>query len=249
MNENINNSYFDGYYKDIWRSVIPKELTYKEVDFIIQYFDLHPGDKILDLMCGFGRHALSLSEKGMIVTAVDNLEYYISELNEVAKKKNLDLRAIQTDVLSYKSESVFDLVICMGNSINFFPAKDTQLLLTLISSQIKVGGYFLINSWSLAEIAIKQFIEKSWAEVDGMKILTSCEYLFSPTRIEAETTIISSNKIVEQKKAIDYIFSISEIECMLSRAGFSLKEIYSIPGKRKFKIGDPRAYIVAQKGE
>ena len=35
---NINDSYFDGYYKDIWRSLIPAELTMKEVDFMHALF-------------------------------------------------------------------------------------------------------------------------------------------------------------------------------------------------------------------
>jgi len=34
---------------------------------------------------------------------------------------------------------------------------------------------------------------------------------------------------------------------MLQFAGFALKEVYSIPGRKKFTVGEPRAYLVAQK--
>jgi hypothetical protein len=37
------------------------------------------------------------------------------------------------------------------------------------------------------------------------------------------------------------------MEEMLNRAGFTLKEIFSIPGKKKFALGEPRAYIIAEK--
>ena len=47
----------------------------------------------------------------------------------------------------------------------------------------------------------------------------------------------------EKKLAIDYIFSISELTDLLIKTGFETKEIYSIPGKKSFKLGDPRAYI------
>ena len=50
-----------------------------------------------------------------------------------------------------------------------------------------------------------------------------------------------------EKTGIDFIFSISEMEEMLSKTGFQLKEIYSIPGKKQFEVGEPRAYIVAEK--
>jgi hypothetical protein len=52
---------------------------------------------------------------------------------------------------------------------------------------------------------------------------------------------------MEKKKAVDYIFSVAEMEALLDKAGFTLKEIFSIPGKKKFTLGEPRAYIVAEK--
>ena len=91
--ENINDSYFDGYYKDIWRTIIPDELTVKEVDFMLPYFNLQPGSKVLDLMCGYGRHAIALAKKGINVTAVDNLDDYIDEIKEVAEKENLPIKS------------------------------------------------------------------------------------------------------------------------------------------------------------
>ena len=54
--ENVNNSYFDGYYKDIWREIVPESLTLKEADFLIDYFNLSHESQVLDLMCGYGRH-------------------------------------------------------------------------------------------------------------------------------------------------------------------------------------------------
>ncbi|HKB43030.1 MAG TPA: hypothetical protein VKC90_01525, partial [Chitinophagaceae bacterium] len=61
--DNINDTYFDGYYKEIWRAMIPDELTRKEIEFIVPYFNLQPGSKVLDLMCGYGRHAIALAKK------------------------------------------------------------------------------------------------------------------------------------------------------------------------------------------
>ena len=77
--ENINNIYFDGYYKDIWRAIIPPEFSIKEAEFIQQYFNLNQQSKVVDVMCGYGRHSIALAQKGINVTAVDNLEEYINE--------------------------------------------------------------------------------------------------------------------------------------------------------------------------
>ena len=122
---NINDSYFDGYYKDIWRSIIPAELTVKGNRFHIHYFKLQPGNKVLDLMCGYGRHAIALAKKGIAVTAVDNLDEYIDEIKKTAASDNLPITAIKSDIIKYEPEEIFDLAICMGNSLCFFDRADT----------------------------------------------------------------------------------------------------------------------------
>jgi cyclopropane fatty-acyl-phospholipid synthase-like methyltransferase len=244
--ENINNSYFDGYYKDIWRSIIPPELTVKESEFIIEYFKLTPGKKVLDLMCGYGRHAIFLASKGIEVTAVDNLSEYITEIREIKTQDNLPIKAFQTDVMQFTTDEKFDLVICMGNSLNFFSPVEAEQLLIKINSFLNPKGQLLIHTWSVAEIAIPQFKEKTWAELNGLKYLTTSKYIFFPTRIETETIIIGEMG-TEKKLAIDYIFSISELTDLLKKTGFETKEIYSIPGKKSFKLGDPRAYITVTK--
>lgn len=244
---NINDTYFDGYYKDLWRIIIPEELTVKEVDFILPFFNLQPGNKILDLMCGYGRHAIALAKKGMTVTAVDNLHDYINEIRQVADKESLDLIAILADVATYEPTDKFDLTICMGNSLNFYNAADTLQLLNTISSHLIKGGHLLINTWSIAEIAIKNFKDKSWSYIGDKKFIVESKFLFHPARIESESIIISPDGKTETKTGIDYIFSINEMEDILQKAGLTLKEVYSIPGRKKFTVGEPRAYLVAEK--
>jgi hypothetical protein len=37
------------------------------------------------------------------------------------------------------------------------------------------------------------------------------------------------------------------MESMLNQSGLILKEVFSIPGRKSFSIGEPRAYLVAAK--
>lgn len=245
--ENINNSYFNGHYKDIWKSIIPAELTVRETDFMMKYFDLTKDSKVLDLMCGYGRHAIALAKQGVTVTAVDNLTEYIEEIQSIVQKENLPVTAIKADAASFSSDEVFDLAICMGNSLNFFSEPEIIKLLSSTASSLKKEGQLLIHTWSLAEIAIKDFKEKTWSTINDLKYLADARYLFHPTRIETETSIIAPNGSTEIKMAIDYIFSVAEMEAILNKSGFILKQVYSIPGRKIFTVGEPRAYIVAEK--
>ncbi len=244
---NINDSYFDGYYKEIWRSIIPAELTVKEVDFILSYFKLGQGNKVLDLMCGYGRHSLGLARKGFSVTAVDNLDDYISEIRKSAESENLPVKAVKADVINYEADETFDLALSMGNSLCFFDRTDTIKLLKMVAAHLVKGGHFFINTWMLAEIAFNGFRERTWSNMGDLKLIYESKFFLQPTRIETDQLILFPDGKQELKKAVDYIYSIAETEAMLAETGFQMKEVFSIPGKKKFTLGDPRAYIIAEK--
>ena len=245
---NINDNYFDGSYKDVWKALIPEILTVKETEFLLQYFNLQRGQRVLDLMCGYGRHTLALARNGLDVTAVDNLESYIDELQRTIDLESLPARGYQADILTYTpGNGQYDLALCMGNSLNFFNKEESIRILSNIKEALQPAGHLVINTWSLAEIAYRQFVEKSEGQTAGIKIVSDSRFCRSPSRIESTTLMELQDGTIETKPAVDYIFSINEMEDMLSAAGLSLMEIYSIPGRKKFTLGDPRAYLVAQK--
>ena len=82
---------------------------------------------------------------------------------------------------------------------------------------------------------MNSFKEKSWSRIGELLFLTESKFLFHPTRIETNSIIITDAGEKEEKMGIDFIYSISELESMLNKTGFQLKEIYSIPGKRVYK--------------
>jgi len=245
--ENVNNFFFDGYYKEIWRHVFPEKTTLAEIDFIINHFKLDPGKHILDVMCGYGRHSIELARRGLSVTAVDNLVDYIDEIKNIATAENLKIECICADALEMQVNTQFDAALCMGNSLQFFNENDVLQLLSKISDHLTPAGKLFINTWSISEIAIKNFKDKSWSRFGELLFLTESKLLFHPTRIEIDSITITSGGQREMKTGIDFIYSISEMERMLYKTGLQLKEIYSIPGKKQFTVGEPRAYIVAEK--
>jgi hypothetical protein len=117
----------------------------------------------------------------------------------------------------------------------------------MLSRHIKPGGYFLINSWTIAEVAFNGFKEKSEGRVSEMIFQAESKFLLQPTRIETDHLITLPDGTTEAKKAVDYIYSLSETEALLAEAGFVMTDVYSIPGKKKFTLGEPRAYIFARR--
>ena len=82
--------------------------------------------KILDLAVGEGRHALYLTEKGYVVTGVDISQDYFKQIKEKVKKGQIKL--IQENVLEYKTEEKYDLVICTG-LLHFFTEQQVKTII------------------------------------------------------------------------------------------------------------------------
>lgn len=244
---NINNQFFDGIYQEVWRRIIPAGLSEAEVDFIEEMGSLEKGEHILDIMCGYGRHALELAKRGYAVTAIDNAAEYISEIQSKAEVQQLPVQARHGSILDVELDREYKAIVCMGNSFAFFSEEEALSIARKLSEHITKGGVFIINTWAIAEIAIRHFKEKEWHELDGFKYLIAGKFLFNPTRIESIHTIIDEDKTIEDITGIDYILTLSELQKLFKTAGFSFSGIYSTPRKRAFNFGDTRAYILFQK--
>jgi len=247
ITSNINNSFFTGSYKEAWRKTIPDGLSEAEVDFIIDTGKLKEGNRVLDLMCGYGRHSLELGKRNIHVTAIDNLSDYINEIREKAEGSQLPVEAICSDILNIKLEGKYHAALCMGNSFAFFPKDDALSILKNISNHLLPGGILIINSWMIAEIALKYFRERDWHYAGDFKCILDYKFCLSPSRIESEQTILGRDGLTEVIQGIDYIYSLNEMEEMFRIAGLQTRDLFSTPRKRKFTFGDTRIYIVAEK--
>lgn len=244
---NINDNFFKSIYKEVWRKLIPPGLSEAECSFVEEVAELQKGDQVLDLMCGYGRHALELSRRGYQVTAIDNLEAYIDEINATATAEQLPVNAFVASALEASLSAQYKAVLCMGNSFAFFDQHDALRLLKKVAAHLEAGGIFIINTWMIAEIAIRHFQEREWYKVDEYKYLLAYNYLFQPGRIESEHTLIAPDGTVDELHGVDYVFTLDELETLFQQAGLRLREVYSTPRKRKFKMGDNKAYLVVEK--
>lgn len=245
--QNINDAFFNGLYKDVWRELIPPGLSEAEADFIADVAELQTGQVVLDIMAGYGRHALLLGARGYNVTAVDNLPDYIAEINATATSKGLSVETVCASALDVALQKTYDAAVCMGNSFAFFKEEEALAVLQKLSAHLRPGGVFIINTWMLGEIAIRHFKAKDWFYAGRYKYLIDNEYHLDPARIESEHTVIRDDGASETILGVDYIFTLGELKKLFHNTGLEFQAVYSTPRKRPFQMGDTRAYIVARK--
>ncbi len=120
----------------------PKELTDAELELITSLAS--PGESVLDIGAGTGRHAIPLSEQGYKVTVIDSSV----EMLKVLSSRNHKIKVVEADILSYdlKPKS-YCLVLLMWNAFDEIALTNEQaesLALNLKQSLVP-GGKLLIN--------------------------------------------------------------------------------------------------------
>jgi len=104
------------------------EHTLAEVDFVLRELRLKPGDRVLDLACGYGRHSLEFARRGCHVVGVDITEPYVDWANRIAREERLDAKFIRADIRDVSFDAEFDLVLSMADGAIGYLENDAENL-------------------------------------------------------------------------------------------------------------------------
>lgn len=113
---------------------------------IAELLNMKPGNSILDMACGFGRHSLALSKQGYFVTGIDLNPDFIQEASNKARDMKLDARFLCADMRDFIEPHGFENIIIMYNSFGYFqdPLDDKRVLENCFHS-LKPGGKLLLQ--------------------------------------------------------------------------------------------------------
>jgi SAM-dependent methyltransferase len=87
--------------------------TAQEVDFLVQALDLRPGQRVLDVGCGPGRHAHALAGRGLEVVGVDISQRFIDLATGGGPPGATFVRADARD-LSFDADFDAAISLCQG---------------------------------------------------------------------------------------------------------------------------------------
>src|SRR5262249_31487266 len=102
-------AFFDQDYLAIYRPMLTPERTALEAEFIATTLGADPGSAVLDLGCGFGRHALELARRGFRMTGLDFNSAYLELARQEAARQGLEgARFVQGDFRTLAFDAEFD---------------------------------------------------------------------------------------------------------------------------------------------
>src|SRR3990172_6890165 len=91
-----------GFYENVYCRVAPQQLSPErleaELDLILRALDLPSGTRLLDLGCGYGRHAIPLAQRGYAVTAMDLSRASLAVARRSAREAGVRVRWLRRDM-------------------------------------------------------------------------------------------------------------------------------------------------------
>ena len=246
INDNWYEDFFTGINCELWENAVQAEWTSKEVDFLVQQMNVEKDATLLDIPCGFGRHAIELAKRGFALTGVDISTRFVKNLNEKVKAENLNIQVIKADVLELKLKQQFLGAICMGNSFGYFDFDKMKVFVETVAAALTKGARFIINSGMIAESILPNFAPNKLFTVGDISMAVQNTYNAANSYMVSELTY-TKNGASEQHAFKHYVFTLSEITRLLALYGLRVVGTYNSPEGLAYKLGDPQIYIVAEK--
>ncbi len=141
--------------------------TEHEVQFAVRALGLHPGDRVLDLGCGWGRHSLPLAAYGLNVTGLDLSRDLLSVARYNARRHGLAVNWVEANVMNLPLSGAFDAVaqFC-GNLLTWFSSREQALYaLENVAALLRPGGRVLLGASDWQHELPKR--AQDWDEWDG----------------------------------------------------------------------------------
>lgn len=210
--------------------------TEQEVDFLVDVLSLTPGDRVLDVGCGPGRHAHALARRGIHVVGVDVSERFV----ELAR------RDAPPD-----SHAVFE--VCDARSLPYDREFDAVISLCQ-------GAFGLVGEQDPDVLEGMARATRSHVALTAFSAYFALRYLEEDDRFDAEGGVNHERTVVKNEAGEDAEFDLwtscftpRELRLMCGQAGLEVEHLWSVaPGAYRRDppdIDHPEFLVVAVKPE
>ncbi|MBN1230527.1 MAG: class I SAM-dependent methyltransferase [Anaerolineales bacterium] len=179
------------------------------------------GKNLLHLMCHMGLDSCLLAEKGANVTAADFSPKALAVARELADKKNMDVRFIESDIydLPKNLSGKFDIVYTSIGVLSWL--KDLKEWAAIISHFLAPGGFFYIHEIHPFALVFNDGPDETTLQVKFPYFGTD-----EPVRYDIQGSYADPYAKVNQSFSYEWTYTLEGIFTALIQSGLTIQFLH-----------------------
>lgn len=203
------------------------------------------GGDLLDVPCGYGRHAIPLARAGYRVTGVDRSPTLLAEARRRAGDPGPELVEADYRELPF-ADHRFDAALNLFTSLGFHGDQEDVKALAEIGRVLRPSGRLVIETMH-RDLAVRGFREQDWRLLGEGRLLLEQRTFDAAAGIAQTTqTLIDKDGGRDSRTFSVRLYTATELVAMLQRAGFDDVRCYGDLDGGAFGA-DTRLVIVARR--
>jgi SAM-dependent methyltransferase len=198
--------------------------TEQEVSFLVDSLNLQPGQRILDVGCGYGRHAMELASRGYRPVGIDLSLPLLIRAADAARRVGVNVDFVHGDMREMTFDGEFDAAYSVFTSFGYFDDETNRRVAAGICRALKPGARFVLDLIN-RDYLIGDLPTRVWWQGDGCVVLEEVDFNYFTSRLQVQRQIIlEDGRQLEQEISIR-TYSLHEIGKILHHAGFRVLEV------------------------
>ncbi len=200
------------------------QATQGEAEFVIDSMGLQPGAQVLDVGCGYGRHAMELAARGFHVVGLDLSTPLLVRGGEEAMRRGLEINFVRGDMRELDFDAQFDAAYCLFSTFGYFDDETNKKTIANVARALKPGGRLLVEILN-RDYVIADLPTRVWWEGDGCVVLEEVELNYFSSRIQVQRSVVfDDGRQLEQEISVR-AYSLHEVGKLMHAAGFRVLEV------------------------
>ncbi len=220
------------------------ERSAAEVAMVARLLQLDAPLRILDLACGFGRHANRLAELGHGVTGIDYMPGFLDIARKEAARMGVTVDYQQGDMRHLRFANEFDLVLSLFTSFGYFDDSGNERAVGNMARALKPGGRLLLDIPN-RDGFMRNLPPTLVYDINGDLLIDRITFDVVTGRSCNQRIVIRSG-IRRDKPFHMRLYSATEISQLLHRAGLADLKLFG-ENEQPLTLTSRRMLVVAQK--
>ncbi len=246
-----NKRWFEEIFDEDYLRTLPfltPQATQSEALFVAEALSAEPGARLLDVGCGYGRHAMELAARGFQIIALDSSLPLLLRGADEAQRRGLGINFVHGDMRELAFDSQFDGAYCLFSTFGYFDDETNRQTIAGIARALKPGSRLVLEVLN-RDYLIAGLPTRVWWEGDGCVVLEEVDFNYFNSRIVSNRSVVFDDGRQTEQEISIRSYSLHEVGQLLQAVGLKVLEVSGSMATRGrfFGIQSREVIVVAEK--